>query len=292
MRVAYTTNLGKMYHGSAEDFIRLKKFEKYIGQFNLILTSPPFPLNRKKAYGNLTGQVYLDWITQIFYGLSDFLADDGSLVIEIGNCWNSGEPTMSTLPLKTLLSVQEQAGLHLCQSFVWNNPAKLPSPAQWVNVERIRVKDSFTHIWWLSKSKYPKANNRGVLSEYSPSMKKLIQRKVYNSGHRPSEHKISATGFAVDNGGAIPGSVITAANTRSKTQYLDYCSEHDIKPHPARMPIEIPEFFIQLLTTEGDLVFDPFGGSNTTGFVAESLNRRWIAVEKREDYWIGSKGRF
>jgi DNA modification methylase len=62
--------------------------------------------------------------------------------------------------------------------------------------------------------------------------------------------------------------------------------------HPARFPAELPRFFMRFLTTERDLVLDPFAGSNTTGAVAESLNRRWIGIEKDRQYAEDSQLRF
>ncbi|MBA7549843.1 Modification methylase PvuII [subsurface metagenome] len=180
----------------------------------------------------------------------------------------------------------------LCQQFVWYNTAKLPSPVQWVNIERIRVKDSFTHIWWMSKTPYPKADNSNILEEYSRSMKKLLKAKKYNSGKRPSEHVIGDTSFLVNNNGAIPSNVLVSANTYSNTNYQNYCRYQKLIPHPARMPLDIPNFFINFLTEPGDLVLDPFGGSNTTGESAEKLDRRWISIETVQSYINGSKGRF
>lgn len=259
---------------------------------NLIFTSPPFPLNRKKKYGNLQGEDYVKWLSRLGVLFRDYLVDDGSIVIEIGNSWEPQRPVMSTLALRALLAFLEQGEYSLCQQFIWNNPAKLPSPAQWVNVERNRVKDAFTHIWWMSKTDFPKADNRNVLVEYSASMNSLLKSQKYNAGKRPSEHKIGERSFLKNNEGAIPSSVITAANTQSGTTYQKYCKEHELEPHPARMPAALAEFFINFLTEPGDLVLDPFGGSNTTGYVAESLNRNWIAVEPNEEYIKGSVGRF
>ena len=75
-------------------------------------------------------------------------------------------------------------------------------------------------------------------------------------------------------------------------QYREWCKEHGVPQHPARMPEKLAEFFIKFLTSRNSLVLDPFGGSNTTGKVAQDLGRRWISVERDEKYVIGSKGRF
>lgn len=292
MKIAYKTNNGIFYNSKIEKVLSSKKFEKYKGQIDLIFFSPPFPLNRKKKYGNLQGEEYTEWLSGLAVLFKEYLSEKGSIVIEVGNSWESNVPVMSTLALKSLLAFLEKGEYHLCQQFIWNNPAKLPSPAQWVNVERNRVKDSFTYFWWMSKTPFPKADNRKVLVEYSKSMKSLLKNKKYNSGNRPSEHNIGEVSFLTDNQGAIPSNVITAANTQSNTSYQKYCKENGLEPHPARMPEALPEFFIKFLTEEGDLVLDPFGGSNTTGCVAERLNRKWISVEPNSDYIDGSKGRF
>ena len=292
LALAYATPCGKMFVGKAEDALRSGVMDPYRGQVQLIFTSPPFPLNRKKAYGNLVGQEYIDWLAGFAEVLQDFLAPDGSIALELGNSWEPGEPVMSTLAIEALLEFRKRGELKLCQQFVCPNPARLPSPAQWVNVERTRVKDAFTHVWWMAKTAHPKADNRRVLVPYSAAMRKLIDSKRYNAGPRPSGHVVGAKSFLKDNGGAIPANVVTATNTRATDAYLAYCRENDVQPHPARMAPSIAEFFIKFLTEPGDLVLDPFAGSNVTGAVAESEGRRWLAVEANKEYAEASKSRF
>ena len=288
----YRTKNGACVNGVSEDVLSSKGFAKYKGEVDLILTSPPFPLNRKKQYGNKNDDEYLVWLRGMSVILSEYLSETGSIVIELGNSWNKGAPTMSTLSLKSMLAFLEESNLHLCQQFIWFNTAKLPTPAPWVTIERIRVKDAFTHIWWMSKNERPKANNKNVLHAYSDKMKRLLKSKQYNAGTRPSEHAISEKSFLTDNGGAIPPNVLVSSNTESNSPYLRYCRSEGIKPHPARMPSDIPEFFIKMLTDKNDLVLDPFSGSNTTGQIAEELDRKWISIEANESYIEGSRGRF
>lgn len=292
MKKAYKTKMGIFYEGTVEQVLKSEEFKKYKNKVNLLFTSPPFPLNRKKKYGNLQGQEYINWFAELALLFKDYITGDGSIVIELGNSWEPGKPLMSTLALKAFLAFLEKGKYCLCQQFVWHNTAKLPSPAQWVNIERIRVKDSFTNIWWMSKIPYPKADNRKILKEYSRSMKNLLKSQKYNSGKRPSEHMIGDTSFLVNNNGAIPSNVLVSANTYSNTNYQNYCRDQNLIPHPARMPLDIPNFFINFLTEQGDLVLDPFGGSNTTGESAEKLNRKWISIETVQSYINGSKGRF
>ena len=281
-----------MLRGTIEDCIESEALAHVRGKVQLILTSPPFPLNKKKKYGNLNGEAYVASLAALAPSVSDLLTPGGSIVMEIGNAWEPGRPTMSTLSLRALLAFLEAGGLHLCQQFISYNPARIPSPAQWVTIERIRVKDSFTNVWWMSKTDRPKADNRRVLQPYSESMKQLLKRQTYNAGERPSGHRVNTESFLKDHGGAIPPNVLSFSNTRAYDSYQDYCREHGITPHPARMPTGLAEFFIEFLTDPGDLVLDPFAGSNLTGGAAERLGRRWVAVEPIEEYIDGSRGRF
>jgi len=305
---AFRTKLGLSLHGFAEDVLSSKLGDPFQGNVDLVFTSPPFPLNTKKKYDNLQGDAYVAWLKSFAQTFKKLIKPTGSIVMEVGNSWEPGKPVMSTLALESLLAFLKEGGFHLCQQFIWHNPAKLPSPAQWVTIERIRIKDSYTHLWWMSPNERPKADNRRVLVEYSAAMNRLLETKTYNSGHRPSQHKIGASSFLTNNNGAIPSSVlveadtehdnnapsnvITLANTHASTDYQNYCREHGHEPHPARMPIRLAEFFIKFLTETNDLVVDPFAGSNTTGAAAESLSRRWVSIEPNQLYVEGSKGRF
>ena len=303
---AYATTRKDLLHGRIEDALDSPLLANERGKVNLIVTSPPFPLVRKKKYGNETGEEYLEWLKSLAPRFADLLAPDGSIVIEVGNAWEEGSPVMSTLPLEALLAFKRAADLHLCQHVICHNPARLPSPAAWVNVKRIRLKDSYTHVWWMSRVKEPKADNRRVLTPYGADMLNLLKKQKYNAGRRPSGHVISETGFLKNHGGAISANVVELSGDDSKipsalvrfagtgwdATYRDYCAELGLEAHPARMQAELAGFFIEFLTTSDDLVLDPFAGSNTTGAVAEQLGRNWIGVEAREDYVRGSRARF
>jgi len=305
MQVAYETKNGVMVEGKAEEALGSDLLAKYKRKVDLIFTSPPFPLNRKKKYGNLLGDEYRKWLASFAPVFKQYLKPTGSIVLEVGNSWEPGRPVMSTLALRSLLAFLDEGDFVLCQQFVYYNPARLPSPAQWVNVERIRVKDSYTHLWWMATTDKPTADNREILQPYSEAMEKLLKAKKYNAGKRPSQHNVGQKSFLTDNSGAIPSNVlhakedepvaeniITLANTQSTTKYLQHCRTAGLTPHPARMPEGLPEFFIKFLTPRGGLVLDPFAGSNTTGAAAERLGRRWIAIEPNRSYIDGSAGRF
>lgn len=288
----YSTTYGKYYVGLSENILKTDLLKEYKGKVKLIFTSPPFPLNRKKKYGNLQGEEYISWLSSFAPIFREYLTNDGSIVIELGNAWIPGLPIFSTLPIESLIRFKEVGKLCLCQEFIYYNPARLPTPIQWVNKERIRVKDSFTRLWWLSLIDKPDADNRRILVEYSNKMKKLIKNKKYNSGKRPSGHVIGKDSFLINNGGAIPSNVIIASNNTSNDKYLEYCRNKNLQLHPARMPQEIATYFIQFLTKKNDIVMDPFAGSNVTGAVAERFERQWISIDTNNIYALGSVGRF
>lgn len=282
----HKTKHGKILLGDSLDVLGGMKPESV----DLIMTSPPFGLVRKKEYGNADAHEYLDWFRPFAGQFRRVLKERGSLVIDIGGAWIPGQPTRSLYHFKLLLMLCEEYGFHLAQEFYWWNPSKLPSPAEWVNIRRIRVKDAVNTVWWLSLSPWPKASNRRVLQPYSPSMKELLE-KGYKAKKRPSGHDISEN-FAVNNGAAIPPNLIAIPNTESNSFYLRYCQAKGIKSHPARFPAALPEYFIRMLTDKGDMVFDPFGGSCVTGEVAERLKRKWVCSELSQDYLTGALGRF
>lgn len=288
-KYAYATHLGRAYCGDARQLLT----ELPDSSVNLVITSPPFALLRKKEYGNRDQHEYVDWLAEFGSLVYEKLASDGSFVLDLGGAYQKGKPARSLYNFRVLLRFCDEIGFYLAEDFYWYNPSKLPSPIEWVNKRKLRAKDSVNTVWWFSKTEWPKANVSNVLVEYSDRMKKLLKapEKHYSPAKRPSGHDISA-GFAKDNGGAIPSNLLQIPNSESNGQYLRGCKELGIKRHPARFPGKLPEFFIRFLTEPGDVVLDIFAGSNTTGSVAEIEGRRWLAFDKSLEYLAASAFRF
>lgn len=283
----YETEQGKAYCADCSEVLKTIPSRS----IDLVITSPPFALRRKKSYGNVSADKYCDWFWPYAKLFHRVLKPNGSFVLDIGGSWNKGEPTRTLYHFELLLRLCGSEGpFHLAQEFYWYNPAKMPAPAQWVTIERVRVKDAVNPIWWLAKSARPKASNRRVLKPYTKSMENLFA-KGYNDGPRPSGHVVS-TNWSKRHRGSIPPNLIIAANTKSNDSYVSACKERGLEVHPARFVEAIPEFFIKFLTRQGDLVLDPFSGSNVVGKVAERLARRWISIEIQETYVVGSAFRF
>ena len=282
----HRTSGGRIVHGDSIEVLGSCEPDSV----DLIMTSPPFGLVRKKDYGNVEADRYVDWFKPFAAAFHRVLKENGSLVIDIGGAWNKGYPTRNLYHFKLLIMLCEEYGFHLAQDFYWWNPSKLPTPAEWVTVRRIRVKDAINTVWWLSRTPWPKASNRRVLQPYSRSMQELLA-KGYRAKKRPSGHDISEK-FGADNGAAIPPNLIAVPNTESNSFYLRYCERNGLKPHPARYPAELPEYFIRMLTEPGDLVVDPFAGSCVTGEVCERIDRRWLCIELLREYCEAALARF
>lgn len=296
LKPAYSTALGAAY--VADSLAAMQSMPDR--SVDLVVTSPPYALHFKKAYGNVAASEYVAWFLPFAKEIQRILKDDGSFVLNIAGSWNPGHPTRSISQYKLLIALVEEVGLHLAQEAYWYNPAKMPVPAEWVTVRRIRVKDAVEHVWWFGKTEWPKANNRTVLKPYSKDMIRLNKRGV-RATQRPSGHNINASFDKIDSGGSIPANVVqdelpddflVFGNNAANDPYTKRCKEAGVTIHPARFPAALPEFFIKLTTVEGDVVVDPFAGSNTAGAVCERLGRRWLALDQMEEYIAGSRFRF
>ena len=280
----YSTRLGRAYHADAISVLRRLPDESV----SLVLTSPPFALRRQKEYGNVSATEYVEWFLPFAEEIHRILRPNGSFVLELGGAWNPGSGTRSLYQYELILKLAPL--FHVAQDFYWYNPSRLPTPAEWVTIRRTRVKDAVNPIWWLSKTTEPQADNRKVLKPYSKSMLRLL-KDGYKVASRPSQHDIGPH-FGKDNGGAIPPNLLEIPNTRSNDEYLHLCRAKGLTIHPARFPPGVPEFFVKFLTEPGQLVLDPFAGSNVTGQVAERLGRSWLSIELNGDYVAGSRVRF
>lgn len=280
----FTTTLGRAIWAEAETAVGLFSDNS----IDLIVSSPPYPLQRKKVYGNREEAAHVEWLLEVLAAWKQKLTLSGSLILNMGDVWLKGQPVMSLYQERLILRLCDELGFQLNEKLFWQNPAKLPSPAEWVTVRRVRVTPSVEQMWWLSRSANPKANNAAVLRPYSESMKRKIAVCGEGKGRlRPSGHALKADSFSEDRGGSIAQSLLVASNTVSNDTYQQSCRKYGLPVHPARFPDEVPAFAIKFLTDPGDHVVDIFGGSAKTGKVAEQLKRRWTVIEKSLRYACG-----
>jgi len=277
---AYVTNWGAAYCGDSLDLLSGLPD----ASINLVLTSPPFALQREKEYGNKAQTEYVAWLAQFARLVHRKLKEDGSFVLDLGGAYEPGSPTRSLYNFRVAVHFCDELGFHLAEDFYWYNPSKLPSPIEWVNKRKLRAKDAVDTVWWFGKTRWPKADVSKVLTEYSDRMRKLLEDPdgFYKPKKRPSGHDIGRA-FGKNNGGAIPPNLLQIPNSESNGCYLRGCKAVGAKQLPARFPAKLPEFFVRFLTEPGDLVLEIFAGSNTTGHVAEREGRKWLAFEELPD---------
>jgi len=125
----YYTRLGHAYVGDSRELLAsLNKCS-----VNLVVTSPPFALQRKKEYGNKAQDEYVDWLLEFAHSVFEVLKEDGSFVLDLGGAYKKGRPVRSLYNYRVLLRICDECGFNLAEEFFWHNPAKLPSPIEWVN---------------------------------------------------------------------------------------------------------------------------------------------------------------
>jgi DNA modification methylase len=279
----YTTPLGEAYTGDALGLLKLVPD----GVVDLVLTSPPFALARPKAYGNKSEGDYAGWFLPFAAEVKRVLAPRGSFVLEMGWAYRPGRPVRSLYNVETLLRLCDEQDWVLAQEFHWYNPTKLPSPAEWVTVRKIRVKDAVSPIWWLAKTDDPRADWTGVRPDLDPHAPTPTDPSRDPGSLWFGDEPLPATRDE-----QVPSNLLKIANTGSNTWYQRCCRELDIAAHPARFPERLPAFFIRGISAPGALVLDIFCGSNTVGYVAQALGRRWASFEKSPQYLAASAFRF
>jgi hypothetical protein len=178
---------GEAFWATAETFVRCVDDDSAM----LILTSPPYLLNRAKPYGGPTTEAeYVSWLVGLVRTWTNVLHESGTIVLNLGPCWEPGRPTMSLYRERIYLRLHDELGLHLVQDGYWHSPSKLPSPAEWVTVNRERLTPSVEHTYAFARSPRPKWSNRRVLRPYSKAMEqRLVKRE--RGGRRPSGHRIA-----------------------------------------------------------------------------------------------------
>ncbi len=286
--VIYETQNGRMLWAEAETAVGVLADDSV----QLLFTSPPYPLMKPRASGNRRGDEYLDWLCRFFTDARRVLDPGGSLVINLMDMQSApGIPTLSLYKEKLLLHLVEQAGYHLIQNLHWHSPCKMAT-GHWVTVRRERITPSVENLFWLSRSPRPRVYQQQVLQPYGKEMRRYLRQGGLRRKTRPSGQGSALLSHAIDHGGSIPKTLLTFPNSHGNTPYHQFCRENGFPIHPATMPEGVAEFCINLLTRKRDLVWDPFGGRNTTGSVAERLDRQWVSNEKSLSYIRGSAGMF
>ncbi|MGI0646802.1 DNA methyltransferase [Pseudomonas aeruginosa] len=277
--LGFRTDLGLAIWGPSGDV-----FKRLHVPITLALSSPPFCLKKPRSYGNVPEREYISYICEMLEPIVEALAEDGSLVLNLTNdIFEDRSPARSTYLERLTLEVCDRFGLHLMDRLIWQNPSKAPGPIHWASKTRQHLNVGYEPILWFSKNplKCKSCNNR-VLQPHSERNLKLIndggEKRYTNYGD--GAYRLRPGSFSNPTAGTIPRNVITRGHRCAYgSRHRKIAEELGLPAHGAPMPYSIPEFLIQFLTEEGDLVVDQWAGRNMTSLAAELLGRTWMSSE-------------
>ncbi len=235
---------------------------------DLIVTSPPYADQRKGSYGGVSPSKYVDWFLPISLELFRVLKPTGTFILNIKERVVSGERHIYVLEL--IIAMREQGWLWT-EEFMWHK--KNCYPGKWPN----RFRDSWERLLQFNKSKQFNMYQEAVMVPTGKWAKKRLS-KLSETDKIRDESKVGS-GF---------GKNISNWMGRDKaypTNVLHMATECGNKGHSATFPQDLPKWFINLFTKEGDTVLDPFAGSGTTLEVARRLNRNSIGIEIKKDFY-------
>jgi site-specific DNA-methyltransferase (adenine-specific) len=230
---------------------------------NLTVTSPPYAERRKKAYGGIPADKYVEWFLPISEQILRVTKPTGSFVLNIKEGVDQGE--RQTYVLELVLALRKQGWIWV-EEFIWHKANPFPTG------NKNRLKDGFERCYHFSKAKnfkfFPDAVRAKSTSKWANDNVRRKNKGAYAS--------TNGSGMLISR--RFVGELVRLSNL------LTMPSSSINIGHPAVFPVELPEFFIRLMTEQGDVVLDPFMGSGSTALAARGLGRRYEGVERSDDY--------
>ncbi len=242
----------------------LKHFE---GQFDLIVTSPPYADARNKHYDSVHPDEFVEWFLTFHEPFFNALKPSGSLVLNIKDKVVDG--VRHRFVWRTIDALTER-GWYSIEDYIWHKTN--PMPGYWPT----RLRDGWEYCFHLSKSKRPYFNT----DEIRKPIGNWVNSRLKNLG----ENDLSRHNSANESGFGRDVSKWVGKKTVLPSNVLSMALVGKNKKHPAVFPVELPSFFIKLLCPEGGLVLDPFGGSGTTGVAALSSGRNCVLIDNNPEY--------
>jgi DNA modification methylase len=239
----------------------------YQGQVDLIVTSPPYADARRRHYDSVHPDEFVEWFLTFHEPFYAALKPTGSLVINIKDRVVKGVRHRYVWHLIEALS---NNGWYSIEDYLWHKTN--PMPVYWPN----RLRDGWEYCFHLAKEKKPFFNANGVKQPIGD----WVETRLNNLGKNDLDrhNSVNDSGFGrnvskwVGKAEVLPSNVISCAVVGKN------------KGHPAVFPVDLPLFFIKLLTPENGLVADPFGGSGSTGVAALLSGRNCVLIDNNETY--------
>ncbi len=234
---------------------------------DLIVTSPPYADARKKHYDSIDPDEFADWFLSFHEAFWNSLKDDGSLVINIKDKVVDGVKHRYVWKTIDLLA---DNGWYCVEDYIWHKTN--PMPGYWPT----RLRDGWEYCFHLAKSKNPYMDQWGVAVPVGDWVNKRLQKLGENDQSR--HNSVNSSGFGRDISKWVGKKEVLPSNVLS----IPLVGKN--KGHPAVFPVELPAFFIKLLSRENQLIIDPFGGSGSTGIAALTNNRNCILIDNNPAY--------
>ena len=244
------------------------------GSAQLVFTSPPYADRRRNNYGGIHPDDYVEWFIPRVRAIKHVLSDDGTFVLNIKESAVDGERHTYVLELITAM---RDMGWYWTEEFVWHK--KNCYPGKWPN----RFRDSWERLLQFNKSRKFTMHQEAVMVPVGDWAQKRLAMLSDTDRIRDASKTGNGFGKRVENW--VDRDMVYPTNV------LHLATECSNRGHSAAFPESLPDWFIRLFTTPGDLVIDPFVGSGTTVAVARRLGRRSIGVDINEDFCRQSEAR-
>jgi site-specific DNA-methyltransferase (adenine-specific)/site-specific DNA-methyltransferase (cytosine-N4-specific) len=235
---------------------------------DLIITSPPYADQRKSTYGGIHPDSYVEWFLPISEQLFRVLKPTGTFILNIKEKVVEGE--RSTYVMELILAMRKQGWLWT-EEFIWHK--KNCYPGKWPN----RFRDAWERLLQFNKEKKFNMYQDEVMVPMGDWSKSRLKNLSDTDKIRDTSKVGSGFGKNISNW--------VNREKAYPTNVLHLATECNNKNHSAAFPEELPAWFINLFTREGDLVLDPFMGSGTTLLVANRMQRHSIGIEIKEEYF-------
>ncbi|MEJ8837797.1 site-specific DNA-methyltransferase [Ramlibacter sp. AN1133] len=285
--VAFSTDLGIALWGRCQDV-----FQRIDEPLHLVLTSPPYPLQRPRAYGNPPVQEYVDFICNAMEPLVRHLVPGGSVCLNLGNdVFEPGTPARSLYSEMVVVAMHTRLGLALMDRLVWQNFSKAPGPTMWASRTRQQLNVAWEPVFWFTNDpKACRSDNRRVLQPHTERHTKLMARggERRNATFGDGANRIREGSFGEMTPGRIPRNVIAVGHRcRSQDEMRALARAEGLPVHSASMPLKLARFLVEFLSEPNDLVVDNFAGWFTTAAACEETGRRWIGSELMAEHARG-----
>jgi site-specific DNA-methyltransferase (adenine-specific) len=234
---------------------------------DLIVTSPPYADQRNHTYGGIRPDEYVEWFLPISAQLKRVLKPTGSFILNIKERVVAGE--RHTYVLELILAMRKQGWLWT-EEYIWHK--KNCYPGKWPN----RFRDSWERCLHFTREKAFAMYQEAVMVPMGDWRHSRLKKLSETDKRRDDSRVQSGFGKNISNW--------VGRHMAYPTNVLHMATECYNRNHSATFPVELPEWFIRLFTTEGDVVLDPFLGSGTTAAACVNQGRRCIGIEIDPDY--------